>query len=227
MTWPTSPYDERGYADLNLGAHIDKLFMRLARNRRIDGLWVGVLDKDDERLLGRVEEALGLIRQYDPVRYRRLLRDLDRIWLAVLPGARASLNQEFRTCNLDWRFVGKASAEQIASSLVHEATHAHPLLKKFGYPEEIRYRIERICMRQELAFADRLPEGSAIRAEIERSLTLPPAYWLSNSLRDKHLAGARAAMRDLGAPGWLIKSVLALRTAFERLHRLNARHARS
>jgi hypothetical protein len=145
---------------LKLYVLFEKLGMLISRNRRVDGLWVGVLgDKKDDYLLRRVEYALKLIEQYDPTRYRRILRDVDRIWISPLIGALGQFSDTLKTCGLDYKFVSSSSPDLIASIIVHEATHAHPYLRKLGYPENLRYRIERICIKQQLAFARRYPNG--------------------------------------------------------------------
>jgi hypothetical protein len=203
---------------MSLRVRLESLFMRLSPSRLVDGLWLGVNgDQDDEHILSRVEEALNLIKVYDTVRYRRLLRDLERIWVYVLTGPRGSFNFTFRRCDLDYRFVAEASAEAIASIIVHEATHAHRCLIKFGYPEERRFRIEQICMRQQLAFADRLPNGGAIRKEIEWNLTRPSSDWSSDALRNLHLAGELVAARQVGIPDWLVRILLSARDLIWRL----------
>ena len=206
---------------LDLLKHAEKLLMRLSRSRRFDGLWLGVIgDKDDDPLLDRVQEALILIKQYDEPRYRRLLRDLDRIWIHVLAGAQGSFSAAFRRCDLDYRFVATSPAEAIASTIVHEAAHAHPLLSKLGYAENVRHRIEQICMRQELAFASRIPDGSNVREQVESSLMLPPTCWSSAALEKHRSAGELAAARYVGLPDWLTHALLALRATRSRLRRI-------
>jgi hypothetical protein len=209
---------------MNLYMRIESLFMHLSRSRRVDGMWLGVNgDKDDEHLLGCVEAALGVIKQHDSPRYRRLLRDVKRIWITVLPGPRGSFSSAFDRCDLDCRFVAESPPETIASTIVHEATHAHPCLRKFGYPEHLRHRIEGICMRQQLAFADRLPNGRKIREEVGRNLSRSQSDWSSEALEKSYLAGRLAAARHLGVPEWLLQSLLKLRTMRERVRRMITR----
>ena len=185
--------------------------MRLGRSRRIDGLWVGVFGgRRDDQLLCKVEDALRLIKTCDAARYRRLLRDVDRIWIRVLPGPLGSFSAKFRRCCLDYRFVGAASTEAIASTIVHEAAHGHPWLIRFGYPEGLRHRIEQICMRQEMAFADRMPDGGRLRAQIRRDLARPAALWSTEAIAQRWTAGQLAAARFVGLPDWLTRSLLAI-----------------
>jgi hypothetical protein len=58
----------------------DKFELWLSTSRTIDGLWVGscARDRKNEReiTLRRVEEALRLIKLYDPLSYSRIIRDL-------------------------------------------------------------------------------------------------------------------------------------------------------
>ena len=189
----------------------------------MDALWLGVSgDKTDDYLLDRVEEALRLIKQHDPARYRRLQRDMKRIFIHHLFGVRGSFSSALSRCDLDFRYVRSSSAELIASTIVHEATHAHPCLRKFGYPEALRYRIEQICMRQELSFARKLPEGDRAIEDAERMLTLAPSVWTTEELGKSRRDGAFAAARDVGIPDWLTNSLLTIRKAYERLRRIQS-----
>jgi hypothetical protein len=102
----------------------DKLGLYMSESRRIDGLWVGSI-RGDLRALDRVEEALRLIKTHDPIRYARLLRDLDRVWVTVLPTSLGSFTSALKACELDERFVlaETSKPEKIAATIVHEATH--------------------------------------------------------------------------------------------------------
>src|SRR5262245_48848729 len=85
---------------------LDRLELRLSKGRRIDGLWIGVsMDLEPEPILRRVADALTLIKQYDPVRYDRLLRDLERIWVRLVPGGLGRFTEALRACELDREFV--------------------------------------------------------------------------------------------------------------------------
>ena len=120
----------------------------------------------------RVEAALRLIKTYDRIRYDRLIRDLDRIWVKVLPASIASFNHSLNACQLDERFVlaEKSSPELIASVIVHEATHARLMRCGIGYDAALRVRVEKVCLRRELAFAAKLPNGEQIRAQADPEL---------------------------------------------------------
>jgi hypothetical protein len=60
--------------------------------------------------------------------------------------------------------------EEIASTIVHEATHAR--LERWGisYDEKQRSRVEAICLRRELNVAASLPHSEPLREQIARTL---------------------------------------------------------
>jgi len=205
---------------LTLKDRLDRLGMRLSRSRRLDGLWLGVFGgRRDEHMLGRIEDALKLIKTHDAVRYRRLLRDVDRIWIQVLFGPVGTFNARLRTCSLDYRFVAKAPAELIASTIVHEAAHAQPRVLKFGYREDVRHRIERICIRQELAFAGRLPGGNVLCEVLRPELARPGSDWSDEARAMRYRDGELAAARFVGLPDWLTRTAQAVGRMLGHLQR--------
>ena len=85
---------------------VDRLELRLSTQTRVvDGLWLGTFQSEPERALRRVEEALHLIKTYDRLRYDRLLRDLERVWVRLLLHGLGSFNESLDACELDIRFV--------------------------------------------------------------------------------------------------------------------------
>jgi hypothetical protein len=188
---------------------VTRFFMRVSYNRRVDGLWVGSIgDKSEAPLLDKVEVALQLIEQYDPVRYRRIRRDIDRIWINGLIGALGSFDKSLKLCNLDRKFVETSDPAAIASTIVHEATHGHPCLRKLGYPEALRHRIEQVCFRQEIAFGRRLPDGEVVIEQAERQLTRPAVYWLDEEFKERWPGQALAKAREAGIPNWVAKALI-------------------
>jgi len=70
-------------------------------SKQIDGLWVGCCDKKlSASAFCRVEEALQLIKRHDPIRYRRVVSNLDRIWINLLPGPLGQYREELKLCGL-------------------------------------------------------------------------------------------------------------------------------
>lgn len=185
--------------------------------KRIDGLWVGSIEDKPRPGLNRVESALRLIMDCDPLNYSRVLKHLDRIWVRLIPSAQAHYERRLNACVIDQRYAlsETMTVERIASTIVHEATHAR--LERWGiaYHEKMRPRIEAICLRRELKFSGKLPSGEALREEVAASLEWNASD--HNLLSDlgfdeRHLKGSIETLRYLGAPEWLIGVVLKLRS---------------
>lgn len=207
---------------------IDRLVLRLSTSRRIDGLWIGGLF-EEESVLDRVEEALRVIKVYDRLRYNRLIRDLERVWVTVLPGPIGSFDYSLSACRLDRRFVlaETSSPALIASVIVHEATHARLWRCGIGYEEELRPRVEAVCRRRELAFAANVPDSEPLREQAARALTVfPHDYWTNAAFRDRNDQGAIEALRYLGTPDFLIRAAFVCRALVWGVIRFARRLAR-
>jgi len=185
----------------------DRLLLRMSVNRKIDGLWVGTVESGP--ILCRVEESLQLIKIHDRRRYDRLLRDLDRVWVRLLPGDVACFNAALWACELDTRFVLQQSPEFIAAAIVHEATHARLWRSGVTYDESSRHRIETICARQELAFAAKLPNGEKVREWAEAALSQPPAL-TDMAFGERFQTGSIEALGYRRVPQWLVRTLLAV-----------------
>jgi len=191
----------------------DWALIRLSRHTRVDGLWVGVfMDDQEEAILARLVEALALIKIYDPYRYRRVLREIERVWGYPLPSAWAVWQQTLKRCVVDPRFVLSASTALIASAIVHEATHGTLTRRYVGYAETLRERVEKVCMRQELAFASKIPDGDELRRNIERRLASMTSGWLSDAaLQDRRAKGEFEMGRHYNIPDWVVRVVVGIR----------------
>jgi len=197
------------------GGFLERIAFRLSYSRRLDGLWIGILAdrKDRDRyLLERVQDALNLIKQHDPLRYGRIHRDIERIWITIRSaGGVGEFSLVSGICYLDKRFIEKSTPQAIASVIVHEATHGYPCLRKMGYAEKLRYRIERICIGQQLSFARRLPDSKNLCESLERSLKRDPSFWSNSEFAKRRPAQELAAAKAAGLPDWAIKAALKLR----------------
>ncbi len=138
-------------------------------------------------VLERLDDALGLIEQYQPWRLRHLQRDLRRIVVVRYPCRGAYIPSE-RTCITELTFLARRdiSAAVVASSIVHEGIHAR--VDRFrqivgtGARGDDMPREERLCRTAELAFGRALPSELG-RPVIERALA-------SLSLEDQEVAPA-------------------------------------
>ena len=126
--------------------------------RLIQGISVGVAGEDQEAgaRFSKIERALSLIGEVAPRRLQRIRADLGQI--LVGPGRSALLWVPTRTCVIPQSRVDRASVSAVALSVVHEAAHAR--LARAGvrpYPRR-KFRMEVLCVGEELGFASLLPE---------------------------------------------------------------------
>jgi hypothetical protein len=194
---------------------VDKIELWLSRSRDVDGLWVGSMEDEPYQGLRRVEDALQLIKRHDPLNYLRVTRNLDRIWVHLIPSAEAHYERTLNACILDERYLLKEemTLDRIASTIVHEAAHAR--LERWGiiYEEGNRYRIEAICLRRELNFLTKLPNSEHLQEEIAHTLewyATKQDYFSDRNHRELDDQGAPDTLRYLGAPNWIIRCAMWL-----------------
>lgn len=200
-----------------LKSAIEGIVIALSHHRRVNGLWIGVSGaKQDFHLLDRVEEAIALVCERDRIAYRRIYKNLDRIWVLPLAGARGSFSASAGACKLDSQYVGTNPPELIASTIIHEATHAHPCLRKFGNSDAIRRRVEGVCIRRQLAFAQRLSDGTRVREQAERLLQLPSAFWSEESRHKAQVEAARSYLTAENVPQRMVTSIFFITRVIRR-----------
>jgi hypothetical protein len=142
----------------------------------------------------------------------------------LVSGAAAEYQHSLNACVLDKRFVlpETTALEEIASAIVHEATHARLEHWGIGYDEKKRARIEAICMRRELDLLSGLPNSESLQAEMARKLEWYAGNqeWFSDANQKQHdREGSITTLRYLGVPEWLIGvllKVVARRSAVRR-----------
>ena len=150
----------------------------LATTHYADGLRIDNHDQNAQ-LVGKVEEALTLIRTLDPRRYQRIRQDLAVVIVLDrdLPGVNAKYWHEARACVLTRETVRDHSDAIVASCIVHEATHARLERAGVHYFKDLRPRIEARCVREELSFAERLggeafPGAEAYRESLRKRMSM-------------------------------------------------------
>lgn len=120
--------------------------------------------------LARLDEALGLIEQYQPWRLRHLQRDINGISVerfacrgAFIPNANVIITELTFLARRD------ISAAPVASSIVHEGIHARVHAMGVDRSRSDMAHEERLCRRAELSFGRALPPelGAPV---IERAL---------------------------------------------------------
>jgi hypothetical protein len=138
----------------------------------------------------RLALALDLIDRYAPRLGARLRRDV--LGIALYPAGGTSFNVKARTVVLDVRWCMYGTIEEVASSLIHEATHARCTALGVRYLGKER-REEALCLRQEIAFADLLEPGQLQPPSLD---ALDRPWWTPK----KRAARMDEAMKILGLP---------------------------
>ena len=184
---------------------LHRLLWALSHKDRTAGIPIAVLlpEQEEKQLdVPKIVAALRVLQIADPRRYRRLLNDVSGI---VLLGTRHFAAGEWyaplKHIHLanDWVRDQATSPEAIASTLVHEATHAR--LTRFGYAETLRGRLERICYYQQTLFAARLQGGDQLVAQARAGMNRDPSFY-STSQRNQVRA---RALKSLGTPAFLVR----------------------
>ena len=191
---------------------------RRAERRTIFEIPMGLLGPRSDRDLAfqKIAAAFELLRRYDSRRLGWLRDDADGILVFLAAPHRAEWNGGARLVVLEESYVRDpaTSAASVASTLVHEATHARLDRMGFRYTAERRARIEAICVRRQLAFARRIPEPGDLIGEAERQLARDPAYFTDDAFRQR----VAAELQKRGIPGWVVRMM-------ERLSRRRAARA--
>jgi hypothetical protein len=189
---------------------VRKLFLVHVRSRAPrtvhDELTIATWDRgsDHATLERRVRDALDLIRQVDPRRYARLKRDVHRITLERLQVAGMFVPNAGRVF-LDVGHVAQAHVAELASTVVHEATHARLHRAGIRHDSRIRGRVEHACIRSEVDFAVRLgPEYVSLVEAVTQKYS--SVYWSDDARFDRRTRELKSA----GLPAWFVRTHTAL-----------------
>jgi len=166
------------------------LLVALSRRERHGGiLLVDLTDtRRDGSPLEHIREAMDLISSVDQRRFRILQRELSKILITWGDGP--SFWPFSTACVLPKEYVEKEGTAGLASTIIHEVTHARLWRKGFRYDQEIRRRIESACVREQIRFALRLPEGPQIVSRLEAAFE--KEWWSDEQIRDRNARGGRA-----------------------------------
>ena len=180
-----------------------------AQHRIVDGLWIGAAsphrNDDEAELIAKVIAGVQLIATHDVKRFKRIQRDLKRIFVYWMPGSWGRYVATLDMCELDLRFVtdSATTTELLAATIVHEATHARLNKCGIGYDAPIQPRVERLCLQAELDFAAKLPNPHRVREVAEASMAASDSYWSSSERAQRHRQGYADAIEQLEMPKWL------------------------
>jgi hypothetical protein len=131
-------------------------------------------DIDSAAVIARLDDALGLIEQYQPWRLAHMRRDISHFWVVRFP-CRGAYFPETRACMTELTFLARTdiTAAPVASSILHEGMHARTF--RMIHPQSHdSAREERICRRAELDFGLSLPPslGAPVVERARASLEL-------------------------------------------------------
>ena len=152
------------------------------------------VDADD--VLEKLDDALAIIEQGDARRYQRIKRDLHSI-LVTKAGGPEFLPPLF-ACLLGYQLIKDGTPLGLAFMIVHEGAHARLWRRGFRYDPQIRGRVERLCINEELRFAEAINSSPAVVGWVHEKL--------SNTDRwsDAGIQTRRAAeLNELGMAEWL------------------------
>ena len=140
-------------------------------------------------MLNKMEAALDLVLQYDSRAMQVLRTQSDGIFVFGTAGVYAEWHRNEKLVVLQPEYVSAlaTSAAGLASTLVHEATHAWLEKLGFWYSEDRRQRIEAICFKRELRFVRRAGGEKELISELERQLTCDPAYFSPEAFKERTL----------------------------------------
>jgi hypothetical protein len=173
-----------------------RLAVRLGSKRTVHGVvLVDLIVRDEDGPAApEVELAIALIARHDPVRHRRMLRDVRYVVVTHTTEWAGEYREDIRSILLDASNVLKQTVEAVAMVIVHEATHARLFRMGLGrHPEP--GRIEEVCVRAEIAFARKLPGTERLITGAESKLATQ--YWETSTP-----GAADRYLKQLGFPGW-------------------------
>ena len=183
----------------------------LSHRATVRSIPVGWSARDSDLALAkeRVTAALTLIATISPRWLERHRPYVRRIQVLPIVQSAAQWQVATRQVELDHDFVcadGRTAAE-IGSTIVHEYTHARVDAAGIRYNADSRVRIERVCIRQQLAFVGLLPasdERARFEARLKVKLDRAPAIWSATTDEEEW----QKAMPRLGVPPWLVRAGL-------------------
>ena len=167
------------------------------------------LDTDD--LWPKLEAALDMIAEHSPAWIRRMQKTGISINTRRIPGTRALM--QYPNMYLDPYLLANFLPAQIASSIVHEATHGLIRSKGFAFDPKAPAREERACRRSELRFGHVIQKAGVPGATevIDRvaGLVRAPDEQVGVVVDYKQLSALRIITRikDLNAPRWYKRSL--------------------
>ena len=154
-------------------------------------------------LRGLLATGLDYLAKYGPRQYKQLRHRIRRMSICRLPHLHGHFEESGPTIVIAEDFLKRSAHRpvEVASTLVHEATHARLHRLGIRYTDRTYVRVEQACTQEELRFLSQVPEADAadllqeVRSRFESAATL----WS----RDVDLARTSEALAIVDAPMWL------------------------
>jgi len=148
-----------------------------------------------ESRLPLVADALEVVKQVSPPVMRRLKTHVRAI---IVNDSRTGYLTGRGICVLNAANLESQTPEEVALALVHESAHARIEAAGFSYRGTLRGRIERMCVRAEIRFAERIGDPQLVD-RIRKKLDL--VWWEDGQMR----AVREREWRQWGLPEFLIR----------------------
>jgi hypothetical protein len=209
----------------SISARILLWLFRTAQQRTIRDVPVAYSGSEDDadEVFARITTAFDLLGKYSKRTLTNLRYAADGIFVFSTAGALGEWHRETRLILLEETYLrdSNTSPQSIASTLVHEGTHARLDKLGFAYTPDVRDRIEKACFRRELAFARLLPDPGSLISDTEEQLMRPPDYLTDEAFRARTLG----KLIELGVPRWLMYAIgrLSRRPQVEQQNAADAR----
>lgn len=190
-------------AHLTLRAALYPYLIRTSPRQTCLGIEVADLTNDEadpQPYFAKVTAALEIIAKHEPRRLDRIRRDLRHIVIFKQPGAAYWV--DIAACALP-PSIASNDAEDVALTIVHEATHARIRSRGIPYNPAQQARNERICVNEEVFFTAFLADGAERAAK--RIARLEAPWWTAVQLRDWKFETLRR-----NAPPWLARLLIWL-----------------
>ncbi len=124
---------------------------------------VSTLSHDALLIREKLSGAISLIEEVAPLRLKCLQRDVKTILVCLLGHSWAQWWQDERRCAINLSFMESPDA-----TIERLATHARLHRLGFGYSQDLRWRIERLCVLQEIRLAQRMKDAGELIEELHR-----------------------------------------------------------
>jgi hypothetical protein len=135
----------------------------------------------DNAAVLKLQEALSLLKQVDPRTFNRIISDIKRI--IVLSAGGPEFVPNLNSLIFSHDYVVARDLHRLMMDLVHEACHARLWRRGVVLDTDNAARIERICVREEVRLAAKLPKSDQLAAVALKRLEAK--WWEPGAVRKR------------------------------------------